>query len=137
MNRAVVRQRRSAETIGESRPVLTAGRNRRAATNREQCPARDREDLTGNEARVGVRREEDTGGGEFFGLRGTPERGLQDGPRRTSELKRSIPGIYRAHADKDIFRSLWPMASSQETIRKRFRPAFTTHSPRMEGPSAQ
>jgi hypothetical protein len=29
------------------------------------------------------------------------------------------------------------MASSKETIRKRFRPAFTIHSPRMEGRSAQ
>ncbi len=54
---------------------------------------------------------------------------LQDGPRRTSELKRSIPS--------GIFRNLLPMASSKETTRKRFRLAFTIHSPHMDGRSPQ
>src|SRR6266478_1460188 len=60
---------------------------------------------------------------------------LQDGPRRTSELKRSIPGI----TERMLIRHLQELVADgivKRDDKKRFRPAFTIRCHHMEGHSA-
>jgi DNA-binding HxlR family transcriptional regulator len=59
---------------------------------------------------------------------------LLDGPRRTSELKRSIPGI----TERMLIRHLQELVADgivERDDKKTIRPAFTIQFPRMDGRS--